>query len=404
MGSILRVGLVAAGLLALAACSSGAGSGTPPTASLGGDSGAQSAAYSGPGLATLPGNLKRACPVSLDEYHYSCEALVQTDVAHPLISGLTPANLQSAYNLPSSTQGTGQTVAVVDAFDDPNAEADLGVYRSNFGLPACTTANGCFKKLNERGQPGPYPAPDAGWATEISLDLDMVSAGCPNCNIMLVEAKTNSLDNLGKSVDEAVRLGAAVVSNSYSGGGTHGSQYYDHKGVVILASAGDGGYGIGSPAGFPTVVSVGGTTLKAGSGSRGWIESTWHYTGSGCEKTLAKPKWQTDKGCKGRTANDVSAVAADVAAYDTYQTGGWIVLAGTSVSSPLVASIYGLAGNASSQNAAESLYAPGASLYDITTGDNGVCTPPNKDAYLCTAEVGYDGPTGNGTPNGVGAF
>ncbi len=180
-------------------------------------------------------------------------------------AGYHPADLQSAYELPSSSAGAGQTIAIVDAYDDPNAEADLGVYRSTFGLAACTTGNGCFSKVNQTGGKTP-PSPDAGWAEEISLDLDMVSAVCPNCHILLVEANSNSFNDLGASVNEAATLRANAISNSYSGGEFSGetsiqSSFYTHPGIAITASSGDGGYGVGIPAGFNTLTAVGGTSL-----------------------------------------------------------------------------------------------------------------------------------------------
>jgi subtilase family serine protease len=236
----------------------------------------------------------------------------------------------------------------------------------------------------------------------------MVSAACPNCDITLIEAKRNTWGDLGKSVDEAVTLGGDIVSNSWGGMG-HGAKPsdYDHPGVIILASGGDKGYyghNDHEPSDLPTVVAVGGTTLMRGSGSRGWTEAVWSGTGSGCSH-LPKPSWQTDSGCKHRTANDIAAIGdpqTGVAVYDSYEQSGWMELGGTSVGSPLNAAAFALAGNASQLDAAQSFYQPNNQQYlnDITSGSNGTCSP----AYLCTGEVGYDGPTGWGTPNGVGAY
>ena len=157
------------------------------------------------------------------------------------------------------------------------------------------------------------------------------------------------------------------------------------------------------PAGFPSVVAVGGTSLRVGGTGRGWTETVWGGSGSGCTN-YTKPVWQHDSGCAFRTMNDVAAVAdpgTGVAVYDTFEERGFIVVGGTSVSSPLVGSIYGLAGNAKSRDHARSLYYHHkADLYDVTSGADGSCNP----TYLCTGEVGYDGPTGWGTPNGIGAF
>lgn len=321
-------------------------------------------------------------------------------------AGYHPADLQSAYKLPSSSAGSGQTVAIVDAFDDPNAESDLSVYRSMFGLSACTTANGCFKKVNETGGTN-YPVPDAGWAQEISLDLDMVSAVCPQCHILLVEATSTSFNDLGRSVNTAVSLGANAVSNSY--GGSEGSNegniqqlYYTHSGVAITASSGDNGYGVSAPAAFSTVTAVGGTSLRHTTNARGWNETVWSGAGSGCSQFISKPSWQKDAGCLKRTVADVSAVAdpnTGVSAYDTYQQPGWLVFGGTSVSSPIIASVFALAANESSINPGYP-YSHTSGLFDVVKGSNGRC----GGSYLCAGKKGYDGPSGLGTPNGTSAF
>ncbi len=343
----------------------------------------------------------------------SCAALQvdgQSGAITPLASspqGLNPADLRSAYKLPA-TGGSGQTIAIVDAYDDPNAESDLAVYRSQFGLPACTTANGCFRKVNQNGGTT-YPSPNVGWAEEISLDLDMASAICPQCKILLVEASSASFTNLATAVNRAVTMGANTVSNSYGGSESSGetsiASAYNHPGVIITASSGDSGYGVEVPAAFNTVVAVGGTTLTRSSNSRGWTETVWNGAGSGCSRFISKPSWQHDTGCSRRTVADVAAVAnpsTGVSVYDTYGgVGGWLRFGGTSVSAPIIASVYALAGNASSINAASSLYsAPAGSLFDVTSGSNGSC----GGSYLCTGTTGYDGPTGLGTPNGLTAF
>jgi subtilase family serine protease len=324
-------------------------------------------------------------------------------------SGYGPASLQAAYNLPSASGGSGQTVAIVDAYDDPNAEADLATYRSQYGLSACTTANGCFKKVNQTGGTS-YPRADSGWAQEISLDVDMVSAACPNCKILLVEAASATMANLGTAVNTAVSLGAKYVSNSYGGGesssdATYDSTYFNHPGVAITVSSGDNGYGTEYPAASKYVTAVGGTSLKTSSATRGWSDTVWSGAGSGCSSYDAKPTWQTDSGCAKRTVADVSAVAdpnTGVAVYDTYrQSTGWMVFGGTSASAPLIAATYALAGAPSSGSYPASFpYAHTSALYDVTSGSNGSCTT----AYLCTAATGYDGPTGLGVPNGTAAF
>jgi subtilase family serine protease len=326
------------------------------------------------------------------------------------LSPYVAADLQSAYGLTvaSAVLGGRQTIAIVDAFDDPTAEADLAVYRDSNGLSACTTDNGCFRKVDQRGGTD-YPQADASWATEISLDLDMASAICPNCQLLLIEADDNDLANLGIAVDQAVQLGATVVSNSY-GVAEFGDEiafvgsHYNHPGVPIVASSGDAGaLNTLVPAALPTVVAVGGTSLYRDGSARGWSEAAWSGAGSGCSPVAAKPAWQKDRLCAKRTTADVSAVSdprTPVLFYDTFGLPGWVYGGGTSAAAPMIAAVYALAGNTDSINAASYLYAHRSALYDVATGSNGACA----GGYLCNAVKGYDGPTGNGTPNGIGAF
>jgi len=323
-----------------------------------------------------------------------------------------PGDLQAAYAL-SASGGVGQTVAIVDALDNPNAEADLAAYRSRFGLSACTTANGCFRKVNQSGASGPLPAADTGWGQEIDLDLQMVSAACPNCRIVLVEASSTSYSDLAAAVDTAANtFHANAISNSY-GGSEFASEtsaayegHYNHPGSAITVSSGDSGYGVQFPAASRYVTAVGGTSLSRDASARGWSEKAWSGAGSGCSAYVPKPAWQTDTGCAGRTVADVSAVAdpaTGVAVYDSYgSTGGanWYIFGGTSVAAPIVAAVYALAGSTSSVSNASSLYSRRSSLNDVSTGSNGTCSV----AYLCTAAAGYDGPTGLGTPKGTAAF
>jgi subtilase family serine protease len=335
-----------------------------------------------------------------------CDALVRLDAysaTGPDLGGYGPADLLSAYKLPASK--AGQTVAVVDAFDDPNAEADLGVYRSHYGLSACTTANGCFKKVNQSGHTSPLPSPNVGWAEEISLDVDMVSAICPACHILLVEATSSAINDLALSVDTAAALGANAISNSYGGpeSGFSENSHYNHPGHMITVSAGDNSFGPQAPADSQYVTAVGGTRLVHATNTRGWKESAWGGGGSGCSTVAPKPAWQMDPLCSKRTIADVAAVAdpsTGVVVYDSYGISpGFYVFGGTSVSSPIIAGVYALAGNASTLNYAQHSYANTNHLYDIKTGANGSC-----GNYLCMAEPGYDGPTGNGTPHGDKAF
>jgi Putative Ig domain len=356
----------------------------------------------------------RSCAAATKPRVMSCFALRRTDLASALAispnatpSGLGPSNLQSAYKL-STAGGSGATVAIVDAYDDPKAESDLATYRSQFGLPACTTANGCFKKVNQNGATSPLPTADSGWAGEISLDVDMVSAVCPNCKILLIEANSANGNDLYAAVDRAVTMGAKYVSNSWGGseysGQTTDDAHFNHPGVAITVSSGDNGTGSEYPSSSRFVTSVGGTSLRTASNSRGWSESAWSGAGSGCSAYDAKPSWQTvTTNCSRRAAADVSAVAdpaTGVAVYQTYGASGWSVYGGTSASAPIIASVYALAGTpGSSDYPAAYPYSHTGNLFDVTTGNNGSCGAP-----MCNAGTGWDGPTGLGTPNGTAAF
>jgi subtilase family serine protease len=321
-------------------------------------------------------------------------------------AGYGPADLRSAYNMPSATAGAGRTVAIVDAFDDPKAESDMNAYRSQYGLPACTSASGCFRKVGEDGSTKlPPHFITSGWSTEESLDLDMVSAICPGCKIILVEVSNLYPINFGRGVNSAVRLGAKYVSNSYGGpefsgeNSTYG-KYYNHPGVAVTVSAGDSGYGVSWPAASRYVTSVGGTSLRKSSTSRGWTELVWNGTGSGCSRYSGKPSWQPARsGCPThRTDNDVAAVADPafgVAVYDTYDQGGWIEVGGTSASAPIIAAAYARSSVPRANTYPASYpYRHPSYFWDITSGYNGTC-----GTYLCGARKGFDGPTGLGTPH-----
>jgi subtilase family serine protease len=336
--------------------------------------------------------------------------------------GYGPAQIQRAYGL-RGTDAHGRLVAVVDAYNDPKAEADLAVYRRTFGLPPCTTANRCFRKVNEDGRAQPLPANDFGWSTEISLDLDAVSAACPTCHILLVEGAGPVPSALLAALDTAVRLGAVAVANSY--GMREDEQvvtldgHLRRPGVAIAFATGDRGYGVSWPAASRYVIAVGGTSLRPATNRRGWAEQAWAGAGSGCARYEAKPAWQHDGGCRRRTVGDVSAdadPATGLGVYDTYNNcllkllcdgliaagtakglNGWAKIGGTSLSTPLVAAMYALAGSVRTMSYA---YAHRAGFTDVTSGTNGSC----GGSYLCVARKGYDGPTGLGTPRGVGSL
>jgi len=356
---------------------------------------------------------KRVCaaPVSA---HAACDAHVRTDAQfRPLDttsyqSGYTPTQLRTVYAVNGLSSTT--TVAVVDAYAHPNAASDLAAYRTQFGLG---TAN--LTQLNQNGGTA-LPAGNVGWGQEEMLDLQMVSALCPSCPILYIGANSASFNDLGHAVNTAVALGATVVSNSYGAKEfsteSNYASFYNHPGVAITVSSGDAGYGVQVPAAFNTVTVVGGTSLTLNSDSTRKTESVWSGAGSGCSGYVSKPGWQHDTSCTRRTVADVAAVAdpnTGVAVYDTYgSTGGanWYVFGGTSVAAPIIAAIYALSGNTAAIPAALAYAAPTGSLYDITSGSNGTCArrKQTSSAYLCTGVTGYDGPTGNGTPNRTAAF
>jgi subtilase family serine protease len=385
---------------------------------------------------TLPANVERVCHRPADPEKASCHALRRTDIgrtAHPKAtvsykSGYTPSELQSAYNITTNATsgGSGKTIAIVDAYDNPNALQDLKVYRQQFGLAGGATVT----KMNQDGKvvetldtatgnittgTGAAPSPNTSWGQEIALDLDMASAICPKCHILLVEANSSSLADLGAAVNTAANQGVNSISNSYGAKEfffeAGYESYYYHPGIAITVSSGDSGYGVQFPAASQYVTAVGGTSLTHTSTARGWSESVWSGAGSGCSAYIAKPDWQKDKACANRTVADVSAVAdpnTGVAVYDSYGSAvdangnslNWYVFGGTSVSAPIIASVYALAGN--TVDFGQDPYGHTSSLYDVVSGSNGSCS--KRKAYLCTAVAGYDGPSGLGTPNGVGAF
>ena len=325
----------------------------------------------------LPGTGTAACTIAINT-----NVAPTANPAQPtsLIAGLQPADLQSAYGLSPGT--AGGTVAIIDAYDNPAAESDLAVYRAAFGLPECTSANGCFRKANQRGDAGSPPASNAGWSLEIGLDVDMVSAACPRCSIVLVEADSASLDDLGAAVDTAARLGATAISNSYYAiewsGETAEDVHFRHAGIAITASSGDRGYA-SYPAASQYVTSVGGTSLSRG--GNGWSETGWKYAGHGCSKYVSRPWFQARLHCNTRSAVDVATVADPQTGVATFSTagGGWYVAGGTSVGAPLIAAAYAQSGR---------LTGPGYSYQ-------------RWQSFHTIDGSGYHQLTGIGSPNGV---
>ena len=389
--------------------------------------------------------------------------------------GLTPSDLSTAYGFSSTATGSGQTVAIVDAFDDPTIDADLQSFDSQYGLSKCTTANGCLTKVNQTGASSPLPPTNTGWAGEIALDVETVHSVCQNCKILLLEANDNSNANLYAAENKAASLNATEITNSFGSPDVPSAAdeaVFNHPGVVITASTGDDGYysfdqfGAANLPNFPaaarTVVAVGGTSLYLGQSATRQSEAVWNdngtrdssqqqaggqplgATGGGCSTTIPAPGWQTHLGGWSQTACGPNRLPADVASDGDYLTGfdvfdttggtGWSTVGGTSLSSPTIAAMFALAGGAhGTKYPALSLYGHlrSHSLYDVTVGGNGWCggegaaacgdpnghgagtvdcdfpatgSTPSVGDRACDASGGYDGPTGVGTPNGLGAF
>ncbi len=305
--------------------------------------------------------------------------------------GLSPRDLQSAYNLPVAKKGTGQIVAIVDAYDNPNVASDLAEYRSEFKLSSAK-----FTKYNQNGETSNYPQGSATWGLTIDTDVEMVSASCPNCTIYLIEANSSDWSDIEAAEAEAVILGAKIVSNNYSGQGADKS-YFDTSGITYLGS---GNNPLSEPADFESVVAVGGTELsKGGGGKRGWTEEVTKSGGSGaCIKSIRRPRWQHDSYCRYRLANDVGAVNEDVAIYDSYGEGGWVNLLG-GTSTPLVAGVFGLAENATRQNGGRTFWDSQHRkyLFPVVLGSAEECSYEYSNDR-------YNSCSGWGSPDGIGAF
>jgi subtilase family serine protease len=386
------------------------------------------AAHDTGGVGRPPLAMKPACPRPRPG-HARCFALYrpQTSVNRAIAAGTggaaaqpkgwSPKAIEAAYKLPVS-QDSHQTVAVSIAFDTPKLAQYLAAYRQHYGLPPCSQASGCFTKVNQQGKTSPLPRSGvhSGWDLEATLDVDMISVTCPHCTIIVVEASNNSFASLAASENTAARLGAQVISNSY-GGRENGfalalASAYHHPGHVIVVSSGDFGFDAANfPADLTTVTAVGGTQLARAHNARGWTERVWNQpflfgaSASGCSAYVAKPAWQHDPHCPGRTVADVAALAAGVPIFNA-NYGGWVTVAGTSIAAPLISGVYGLAGNAASLRPGD-VYAHAGQLFDVTAGNNALLGSPKAvcgSDYLCTAKKGYDAPTGLGTPDGTGAF
>ena len=401
----------------------------------------------------LPAGTKQACAAPARIGQEQCLLFVHGNraargtsgasaAAAPVSGAYGPPDLRSAYNLTSASasDGAGTTVAIVDAYGDPALAGDVTAYRAQYGIPACDTAtgDGCVTIVNQSGG-STLPAatdPSGGWEAEQAADAEMVSAICPGCKIVMVEASTSAMSDLGTAENTAASL-AKFVSSSWGGYDFPGdsyadAQYFNHPGVALVFGSGDGdlgghgNYDSGYPASSQLVTSVGGTYLTRATTARGWTESVWNdspaasggYTGWGCSAGNGKPSWQTDAGCANRTSNDVAAVASGpqgISVYSSFDscagasTGSWCSGFGTSIATPIITATYALAGTPAPGTYPSSyLYESGhaAGLYPVTQGSVGTCE--SSRLYLCDAAhslaSGYNGPAGWGTPDGIAAF
>jgi subtilase family serine protease len=351
--------------------------------------------------------------------------------------GYGPSQFHSGYGEPTQTPYvtccTGArknvTIAIVDAYSHASISADLAAYDAAFGLPvfpdcSVSVTTGCLQIVNQSGAASPLPAADDGWGLEESLDVQAAHAMCQNCKILLVEASSSNFTDL-TIAEQWAAAHAPIVSNSYGATGQDclpsDIPGYDYLHKAIIASAGDNGFAISCPATQPDVISVGGTFLRLNADGSYRQEAVWFGSGGGCSTANATPAWQAALvawpaiGCSGRMENDVAADAdpnTGAAVYDSgyYGDSGWFQVGGTSLAAPLVAGVYGLAANAQStaySHPIQRAYAKlgTSALRDIVVGSNnsgyyGVCYVPLQ----CSADIGFDGPTGVGSPHGLGGF
>jgi subtilase family serine protease len=317
------------------------------------------------------------------------------------------------------------TIAIIDAYGYAALESDLAMYRATFGLSACSISNGCLRIVNQAGQASPLPAgppADDDWTIETALDVDMASAMCPNCDLLVIQGDDPTSNGMLIAQNTAAQLGASVISDSWGGPESPPPDdpsslevFFNHPGIATFVAGGDDGFddqlsangtGPDYPGTSAFVISVGGTHLVKDTSARGWHETTWAPVagnakqgagGSACSLSIAKPAYQTASPCAFKATTDVAAVADPATGLAVYNAanGGWLELGGTSAAAPMVAALFAAAGLGAEVSGAY-LATNAANLNDVTTGSNGTC---GTDTLLCNAAVGWDGPTGYGTPN-----
>jgi subtilase family serine protease len=343
------------------------------------------------------------------------------NLSSPPTSAFTPTQIRHAYGFDKvANQGAGQTIGIVDAYDDANAETDLAVFSKKFGLPACSTANGCFLKVYQTSR---KPAANANWAVEVSLDVQWAHAIAPQAKIVLVEASTNNLSDLLASVDVAVRHGASAVSMSWTSGEISGERNLDNhfvsSGVTFVAASGDTGFGVAYPAASPDVVAVGGTSLQLDSKGNYSSETAWSGSGGGQSIYEFEPLMQAQfpipddsRGMRGTP--DVAYNSNPGTGYAIYDSvgisgaTGWFQVGGTSAAAPQWAALVVIANSMRAVQRKTNLTSANGALYTsakgrqvnnfnaVVSGTNGSC------GQMCDAGAGFDYVTGLGTPQAAG--
>jgi subtilase family serine protease len=356
-------------------------------------------------------------PIAFMGPHYFIHQAAGASLSTPPTTAFTPSQIRHAYGFDLITnQGAGQTIALVDAYDDANAASDLSVFSQQFNLPACTISSGCFRQLYSSGR---KPAANANWAVEIALDIEWAHAIAPQAKIMLVEAPSNNLSDLLSGVDFAVRNGASVVSMSWASAEFSSERSLDNHfvvtGVTFVAASGDNGSGVNYPAASPDVIAVGGTSLALDKSGNYSSESAWSGSGGGLSNYEYEPLVQAQfpiaddiHGTRG--VPDVSYNANPGTGYAIYDSiglsgySGWFQVGGTSAATPQWAALIAItnservaARKANLSATGTSVYAVGKSslatnFHAVTTGSNGSC------GKICDAFAGYDYVTGLGTP------
>jgi len=449
----LALGIGAAMVTALAAFAPAAQAATPTTTSPNAAASVRAEVRAGNLLMTH--GVRKVCAAA--NAHCLAQVVTSSTASTKPLSTTAPLgyganDLETAYKLPAAaSSGANGTIAIIDAGAYPNLESDLGVYRAQFGLPACTTANGCLKIMDLHGGPPLPPATDPfgqfeeeNVAVETALDMQMASASCPGCKLLEVQIPVGdafvpndqpdldaAMADFGTAVNQAAVQGASSVSMSYQYPsdtnvefGQAGRDLF-HPGMAVLASSGDGGFEgnqhTGWPQNLPWVTSAGGTSLFAtNTAGTQFTQTAWSGAGSGCETDLPAAIGQPPAVaafCGGhRASSDVSAVAdpaTGVAVYDTYapasgQPLNWIVVGGTSASSPFIAGLYARGGHVSQVIGPNTIYtAPKGAFTDVKIGQNAPtngCQSVGAPVQLCQSGSGWDGPSGVGSPNGLAGF